>query len=247
MAKLNQLLAIEKGVKQTAYTDLTASHHRLQQTDPLTGIARTYQPLDDDGETQPPENKHVQLKTEESLGEVAQILTRLFDVTATKDWANCNAKSDVKIGDKVLLTGVPATYLLFLEKQLADLHTLVKKLPVLDPGERWTFDNTTGVHKSESLRTNRSKKVLRNHLRAEATKEHPAQVDSYTEDVKVGEWTTTKFSGALPATQRDAYLERVIELQNAVKFAREAANMTDVVDQHIGKKVFDYLFGTAAA
>jgi len=35
---------------------------------------------------------------------------------------------------------VPATYLLFLEKQLTDLHTLVSKLPVLDASETWVFD-----------------------------------------------------------------------------------------------------------
>jgi hypothetical protein len=31
--------------------------------------------------------------------------------TATKDWANCVAKADVKVDGTVLLEGVPATYL----------------------------------------------------------------------------------------------------------------------------------------
>ena len=61
------------------------------------------------------------------LAEVAGILTRLFDVTLTKDTANCTARADVKIGDSVLLPAVPVTYLLFLEKQLTD-HKLTTEM-----------------------------------------------------------------------------------------------------------------------
>lgn len=49
--------------------------------------------------------------------------------------------------------------------------------------------------------------VPRNHVKAEATDKHPAQVEVYHEDVPVGYWTTVKFSGALPA-------RRVNELQS---------------------------------
>jgi hypothetical protein len=88
----------------------------------------------------------------------------------------------------------------------------------------------------------RTKKVPRNHVKAEATEKHPAQVEVYHEDVVVGYWRTVKFSGALPAQRVNELLERVEKLQAAVKFAREDANGTEVTDQKPGKKVFDYLF-----
>ncbi len=82
----------------------------------------------------------MQVKADEVIRRTSEILTRLFDVTATKDWANCTAAADVVVDGRTLLRQAPVTYLLFLEKQLADLHAFVKKLPVLDAAESWTFE-----------------------------------------------------------------------------------------------------------
>ena len=82
-----------------------------------------------------------------------------------------------------LLRDVPVSYLLFLEKQLVDLHTFVKKLPVLDAAESWTIDPSADCWRTEAVRTMRTKKVPRNHVKAEATEKHPAQVEVYYEDV----------------------------------------------------------------
>ncbi|MET0415581.1 MAG: hypothetical protein ABW022_06130, partial [Actinoplanes sp.] len=123
------------------------------------------------------------------------------------------------------------------------LHTFVKKLPVLDAAESWQRDDSTDSWRTEPVRTNRTKKVPRNHVKAEATEKHPAQVEVYYEDVTVGYWTTVKFSGALPAKRVNEILDRVLALQTAVKFAREEANNTEAVDQKVGAAVFGYLFG----
>ena len=45
------------------------------------------------------------MKVEEILREMAATVTRLFDVTATKDWANCHAKADVTVDGQPLLAG----------------------------------------------------------------------------------------------------------------------------------------------
>lgn len=243
MAKLNQIIAVEKGVKSKSFQDLTAAHHAVQKLPPLSGISRTYQPKDDEGEQLSAESTRVQVKTEDVLQQIGTTLTRLFDVTATKDWANAAARADVTVDGRTLLRQVPVTYLLFLEKQLKDLHTFVKKLPVLDAAESWTHDPSTDVWRTEPVRTVRTKKVPRNHVKAEATEQHPAQVEVYYEDVVVGYWTTVKFSGALPAKRVNELLERVEKLQEAVQFAREEANGTEVSDQQIGAEVFGYLFG----
>ncbi|HEX7733233.1 MAG TPA: hypothetical protein VF458_00165 [Ktedonobacteraceae bacterium] len=240
--KLNQIIAVEKNVKSRALQDLTEAHHSLQKTPLLAGISRTYRPKDEEGEQLPPESTKVQVKSEEVIRKTSETLSKLFDVVATKDWANCQAKADVVVDGKTLLTGVPATYLLFLEKQLVDLHTFIKKLPVLDAAETWSFDQSADCWATEPVLTTRTKKVPRNHVKAEATEKHPAQVEVYYEDVTVGHWRTIKFSGALPARRVNELLARVEKLQEAVKFAREEANNLEVEDVKTGEAVLSYLF-----
>lgn len=242
MARLNQIIAVEKGVKSRSFQELTEAHHALQKPTLLSGISRTYRPKDEEGEQLPPESTKVQVKAKDIIRQTVEVLTKLFDVTATKDWANCKAKADVVVDGEKLLTDVPATYLLFLEKQLVDLHTFVKKLPTLDASESWVFDQSADNWATEPVQTVRTKKIPRNHVKAEATEKHPAQVEVYYEDVTVGYWRTVKFSGSLPARRVNELLERVEKLQEAVKFAREAANDMEVEDQKIGAKVFQYLF-----
>ena len=244
MTKLSQIIAVEKGVKSDATRRVTDLHRDVQKQPLLSGISRSYRPRDEEGDHLPPESTRVQVKADDVLAEAAQVLTRLFDVTLTKDTANCTAAADVTVNGKTLLKAVPVTYLLFLEKQLTDVHTFVAKLPLLDPAEDWedAVDPVSGCWKTRPVQTVRSKKVPRNHQVAPATPQHPEQVQVYTEDVPVGDWTTVKFSGALPATRVRQLLDRVEELQRAVKYAREEANGTEVSDRHAGETIFAYLF-----
>ncbi|GGK96149.1 hypothetical protein Ppa06_64330 [Planomonospora parontospora subsp. parontospora] len=243
MTKLNQILAVEKGVKSDVQRKVTDAYHTIQKTPLLSGISRSYQPIDDEGEQLPPESAKVQVQAEGVLKDVGATLTRLFDVTATKDWANCEARADVRIDGTVLLADVPVTYLLFLEKQLTDLHTFIAKLPTLDPSETWTLDENTDTWRTEPVKTTRTKKVPRNHVLSEATDKHPAQVQVYNEDVVVGYWTKVSFSGALPQRRVNELLGRVQKLQDAVKYAREEANGIEITDRRIGETVFGYLLG----
>src|SRR5438132_1009448 len=137
MPKLNQIIAIQAGKKTQAKETLTQAYHQVKKPELLSGLVRTYQPRDEDGEPQPDE---------------------------------------------------------------------------------------------------------RNHVKYEATKEHPAQVEMYMEDVWVGTWTTTKLSGAIPAATRNAMLERVRKLLDAVKEAREEANLLQVQTQKLGDALLAYVF-----
>lgn len=240
--KLNQIIAVEKSIKGRALQELTEAHHSLQKTALLAGIARTYRPKDEEGEQFPPESTKVQLKGEEVIRKTTETLAKLFDVVATKDWANCQAKADVVVDGQKLLSDVPATYLLFLEKQLVDLHTFIKKLPILDASETWIFDQSADCWATEPMMTTKTKKVPRNHVKAEATEHHPAQVEVYYEDVTVGNWRTIKFSGSLPAKRVNELLARVEKLQEAVKFAREEANGMETEDVKTGEAILSYLF-----
>ncbi|ONI79315.1 hypothetical protein ALI144C_26195 [Actinosynnema sp. ALI-1.44] len=242
MTRLNQIVAVEKGIKTRSFQELTDAHHALQKSSLLSGISRTYRPKDEEGEQLPPESTKVQVKAEETIRATAEILTRLFDVTATKDWANCTATADVKVDGETLLEAVPVSYLLFLEKQLVDMLTFIRKLPVLDAAESWEYDASADCWATEPVQTVRTKKIPRNHVKAEATEKHPAQVEVYYEDVTVGYWKTVKFSGAMPAKRINELVERVEKLQQAVKFAREEANNAEITQRKVGTKVFGYLF-----
>jgi hypothetical protein len=84
------------------------------------------------------------------------------------------------------------------------LHTFVTKLPVLDASESSVFDAGADCWATEPAQTAKTKKIPRNHVKAEATEKHPAQVEVYYDDVVVGTWRTVKFSGALPTTMGPA-------------------------------------------
>jgi hypothetical protein len=47
-------------------------------------------------------------------------------------------------------------YLLFLEKQLVDLHTFVKKLPVLDASDSWSYDASADCYATDPVQTVRT-------------------------------------------------------------------------------------------
>ncbi|MQY08212.1 DUF7873 family protein [Actinomadura macrotermitis] len=242
MTRLNQIIAVEKGAKTRTQRELADVQQVLQKPGLLSGLSRTYRPKDEEGETLPPESTRVQVKAEDALRDVAKALTRLFDVVATKDWANCEARADVVVDGQVVVAEVPVTYLLFLEKQLAEVAQLIGRLPVLDASESWSYDEGQDVWRTDPVETARTKKIPRAHVLYEATDKHPAQVETYTEDVIVGTWTKVAYSGALPARRVNELRDRLERLQAAVKFAREEANGAEVVDRRVGDAVFGYLF-----
>jgi hypothetical protein len=240
---LNQIIAIEKGVKKRTEQEVATIVSRLQHPNALAGISRTYKSLDEEGEQFPPESTLVQVRAEDELVNLANLLERLMDVVATKEHANTTAFADIIVNDEVILGEVPVTFLLFLEKQLASLATIVRGLPRLNPGEEWEYDANADAFASPVVDTAKTKKVPRTLTKAEATEFHPAQVDVWSEDMVVGYWSTAKFSGALPARRIKDILHRIELMQDAVQFAREQANSQEVEDRDVGGSIMSYLFG----
>jgi hypothetical protein len=224
---LSQVIALRKGVTADTHSTVTRLHHEVQKVNLTNGFARTYRRINDEDADLPAEGQRVQLRANDVLWIVRNALIKMFDVTAAIDWTNQLAK---------------ASFLLFLEKQLVDIGTFVRKLPVLDPAEAWRWDTNADAWASDRTTTIRTRKVMRNHEIAPATDKHPAQVSVYQEDVPVGYWDTVKFSGAVDGGRVKQLLERIRALSEAVKVAREAANMTPVMQPRPGAAVFEYLF-----
>jgi hypothetical protein len=243
MAKLNQIIAVANGKKSQVEKALTEVYHKVQKPELFSGISRAYTPIDDDGETLPKEEKFPQYTAKEAIASAKGVISELFDIVATQDSANTQARANVESAGRVVLQNVPVTTLLFLEKQLVDIQTFVSKLPVLDPAERWTFNKQVDYYETNGSQSNRNLKRFRNHVKAEATEKHPAQVDVYTEDVKVGVWNTVKFSGCLEAKEKNDMLVRVRNLSEGVKRAREEANCMEVTEVKYADNVLKYIFG----
>lgn len=244
MAKLNQIIAVEKGIKSRVYGEITELNKAVQKPELFNGFAKTYQKKDEDGEDLPSEKKRVQFVATEVLRSVERLTTELMTVTARKDWTNCGASADVAVDGDVIVPRVPVSYLLFLEKQLTDLHTIISNMPVLDEAENWTKDENSGLFKTEPTQTHRTKKIAKPIVLYPATPEHPAQTQMVAEDVIAGFWSQVKQSGALPKPDKQALLARAEKMLRAVKEAREEANgRNEIPTPSVGDAIFGYILG----
>lgn len=242
MQKLNQVISVEKNVKTRTQQAITVEYHKSKKPVLFAGFTKSYTALREDGEKFPSENKLVETKVTNVLSAIQKNLAELFDIEATKDYANCNAKADVVVEGQVLVSQAPATYLLFLEKQLTDLATEFRSLPVLDATEEWKWDGVAFLYKTDATQTIKTKKIQKALVLMPPTEKHPGQAVQITEDETVGNWNTIKMSGAMTETDKQALVLRVETLIKAVKFAREAANLTEAPDQNISDKLVSWLF-----
>lgn len=238
LTQVNALLRTAKGEGEGA---LTRAYHLIQKPAPLAGLIKTYAPRTETGEELPPEGVTLQVRIEDVLDGIITPLSRLLDLTATLDAANQMARADVVVDGEVILAAVPVTTLLMLERKLTDLHTFLSKVPVLDPAEKWVWDDNSRNWRTEPSKKARTNKVPTNHVKAVATEKHAAQVEILYLDQAVGDWSTTLLSGALSESRRGELLEKVTALRNAVKIAREQANLIEAPDVKIGAKLFEFL------
>jgi len=242
-AKLNQIIAVEKGIKSRAYADLTTLNKSAQKPDLFLGFTKTYTPKNEEGEQLPGESRRVQLTADDVLRGVHRTLSELFTIEARKEWTNVGARADVTVDGVTIVEQAPVTFLLFLEKQLNDVKSIVSSIPILSLDEAWKFDAQSGLSKTEASIQHRTKKVEKPIVLYPATDKHPAQTALSSEDVIVGFWHTVKQSGAVAATRKRELLERIDRLAIAVKEARETANsIEEAHSPDVAKTVFSYLF-----
>lgn len=245
MTQLNQIIAVEKGLKSRTTDAVTKVYHDLQKPALFAGLSRKYTPVNEEGEQLPPESTLVQQYVENELRRAGTHLAKLFDVVATKEKGNRHASADVVVDGETLVADAPVPLLLFLEKQLANLRTVVSKVPILDPSESWSPNEGSYGFRTEPVLSIRTRKVPKTLVKAPATDKHPAQVEVYMQDEPAGRWATTRFSGAVHTVRRDDLVARIDALADALKKAREKANGTEVVQENIGASIFEYLLASS--
>jgi hypothetical protein len=248
---LHQILAVEKQTKSDVYAELTKLNReagKTQKDGPLFGQERIwearFEPESPLFEMLQDQKSTVQIRAADLLARASKILTRLFDLVATKDWANTEASATLTIGEgneAVVIEDVPVTFLLFLEKQLTDLETFLRNLPTLDPAHTWTWDASARVWRSEVNFSARTKKVRKSHVLHPGSDRHAPQVEAYTDDEITGQWMVTQLSGAMEPAVVSALIERCQTALAAVRMAREAANNRPAEQVRVGRQIFDYI------
>jgi len=244
VAKLHQIIAVEKGAKAERHSKITELYHLLQKADPFMGLHKIYVKKDDEGEEFPSESKKVQHTVKNVITQARESYSDAWQMSARKEWTNCTARANIVVDGVAVVEDVPVTFLLHLEKEMKDLKAFVSALPVLDSGDDWNEDANSGLFKTEAVLASKSKKSQRAIVKYDATEHHPAQTEMITDDILIGYWHTVKHSGALPALVKAAYAKRVEALYRAVKEAREEANgCTEVDTPTVGTSLLNFVFG----
>lgn len=239
--KLHEIVAVRKGVKSRTYSELTDLHKKAQRDTLYSGMNKVYRAKDEDGEKYPPESKHVQINATDVLKKAGKILDEAWNIEATQEYGNKGAVADIVVDGDTLLTDVPATFLLYMEKQLSDLHTFASQLPTLAEDKVWNKDPNSHLFRSETVQTTKTTQVEKPQVVIPPTEHHPGQWTTLKETVIQGWWDTTHLSGALPIPEKEALVERVEKLRNAVKRARSRANDTAVNRQEVAAPLLGYL------
>ena len=240
--RINQLIAIRKGIKAKAVSNMTSWKRMLSHAASFNGFTKTYRPKADDGETFPPERKKVQNVATDLLKEVARAESDFLNIEASMEWSNLTAAADVVVNGNVLMDQAPVTFLLLLEKRLVEYRNLIETFPVLDEAQDWNKDPNSDLFRTEKLSSHKTRKVEEDVIIVPATENHPAQWRTRSTDIVVGYWDTVRLSGAMPVPQKKALLERISTLIRAVKMARAEANAGDAVEKQVGDAIFGYLF-----
>lgn len=245
MGRLHELLAVEGDLEGT-YRKITKETiaNFSKHAERYFGGHQRIELFDAEDPVETDVHKQLDDTVRAKLGYTTEHIVRYLDAVLQKEATNQLATANIVIDDVTIVENVPATMLLGLEKKLKDIRSVYEAIPTLKPGVSWVIDETQGEniyrreHDDEKFRT---KKVRKNHEVSPATDKHPAQMEVYTEDLKVARIVTTEWSGMISPAEKSAYLARIDKLSRAVKEARQRANRQEVVKTSVGRLLFAYV------
>lgn len=249
MSKLHEFLAVDGNLKQQAdKTRLELMNTFEKKTHLFAEKTVSYKPYGENEQTAVESQLDIQTTVPKELKWISEFLTKSLDVSYQVAEANTIARADVILEDgSILLSQIPATSLLELEKRAKELHDFVAAIPTLDPAKGFRLDADKGadIFKAREDRKVRTKKMNKVLTLAPPTDKHPAQVQVVSEDVPVGDITTLEWSGLITTATKGDMLSRVEIMTRAVKKARSRANEVEIGknDLKIGKPIIDFIFG----
>ena len=243
--KLHEILAVEQDVEKIATNIIDEAKITFtKKANLFQGQVKTAEMYDDDAPVPAPEVIKLEETVPSKLRYVGKAIARWLDVVLQKETTNQNAVADLVVDGEVLATAVPATFLLGLENKIKRMRDMYLHIPTLQPGIRWqpAPDQGDNVFSAEDpIERFITNKQVKSTVLYEATKEHPAQIDKWTEDVKVGRYLIQPTSGMITPARKAEILERLDKLGQAAKAARMRANATEVEKLNIGQTLVNYI------
>jgi hypothetical protein len=213
--------------------------HVFSGGDLFKGMSKEYSPKDAEGDQLPPEKKNVVTTVKERLEWTEKPVCAMLDFEASRDRTNQKAVADLDVDGIVIAKALPVSFLLSLETRLQEIRAYYDAIPTLDMAKDWKPEGRlqkNGPH-SQGRYIKQTKPIVMH----EATKEHPAQIQAVIDDVRVGTWTTTNYSGEASPGEKAEWLGRIDKLIAATKKARMKANETEVDIVTVGKSLFDFV------
>lgn len=244
---LHELLAVE--------ADLDGAHKKIldetrltfvKKADHFMGQHRKLEMFVEDGITYPEEFKKIDTTVQAKLDHMQKTEVRYFDALLQKEATNQKATADLIVDGIVIVTDLPATFLLGMETRMKHLRVAYENIPTLAPGIEWEVDASQGdnIYKTtkpqEKLKT---ESVIEAVVLYEATKEHPAQIKEVSNVKTVGKYSLTAWSGMITPAEKSILLGRIDKLIRAFKKARQRANTTPVDVRTIGENLFSFING----
>jgi hypothetical protein len=246
-SKLHELLAVFADTTNAAQAIQNETVNTFaKKADHFRGQTRTVKFFEDGREGENTvDTKEVVTTVHEKLEHASKILGRHYDALLQLEDGNSRAKADVVIDGTVLVADAPATFLLGMENRLKNLRDVFAAIPTLEPSVKWEANAASGgrIFDAPPATTFKTEKTLKSRVLYEATKEHPAQIQQWNEDVPVARIETSHVSGMITPLDKSLMLGRVDKLLSAVKKARQRANAVEVNNRHVAKDFFDYIIG----
>jgi len=248
MSKLHELLAVDANLKGQAQKCRTELQSTLEKKRHLFAQKLvTFTPLAEGAPAETREQSDIQTTVKKEVEWLSNIIKKAVDASYAIDVANTTAKADVVLEDgTTLLKDVPATALLQLEKRVKEISEFIHTIPTLDPAKGFEQDMSreAGIYKAREVLKSSTQKVQEPLTLSPATKEHPAQVQLVTKDVKVGTIQELEWSSLITPALKADLLERSEALFRAITQARSRANdiEVDAKTHKIGKKLLEFVF-----
>jgi len=250
MSKLHEVLAVDGDIMREAQKIAAETVKTFKTKENLfTGEYKTLE-MWDEGRKQEEEGqqvfKEMTTTVQEKLDYTANALVRHLDCLSHKEHTNQQAVGSIIMNGSAILSKLPATLLLSIENKLLTWRGIYEAIPTLKPGVTWVNDdnNREGSFKAEHDElTHKTENTVQHKILVQPTKEHPAQVEKWTEQKPCGQYRKVLYSGMITPARKSVLLSRVDALIQAVKQARQRANTAEVVKQDIGSVIFGFIHG----
>lgn len=245
MGKLHELLAVKKDLASRANQICKETAEVFKKGHLFYGSLRTYESFEEKSEqtAESPEQEFLSYTVGEKMDWFGNEFGRMLDVEYQIDTSNTAAGASVQIGGLDLPT-LPASFLMNLLGLLDKIKKVYQHAQVLDPKNEWMESSEMGdgvFRTAQALVTYRTKKSLKHKVLTEATKEHPAQIEKWAEDERIGKFVKKQWSGCITAAQKADLLGRLDSLIQATRKALSKANEQEHDADKIAKQVFQWL------